>query len=66
MITPKTPLITTERVIAAVEESMFGLGSTGFCQACGSEQEGCEPDMEGGTCESCGANEVTGAENLLF
>ena len=45
---------------------MYGLGSTGFCQACGSEQEGCEPDMENGKCESCGENEVTGAENLLF
>lgn len=60
------PTISASRILAAVEESMYGLGSAGFCQACGFEQEGCEPDMEKGKCESCGENEVTGAENLLF
>lgn len=58
--------ITSKRVIAAVEESTTGMGTTGFCLACGEDQEGCEPDMEGGLCESCGEHKVMGAEDLLM
>lgn len=55
-----------ERVLAAAEESMFGMGSTGFCRACGAEQEGCEPDARRYTCENCGEDEVYGAAELLY
>jgi hypothetical protein len=58
--------ITSKRVIEAAEESMFGMGTTGFCLACGDDQDGCEPDMEGGLCESCGEHKVMGATGLLM
>jgi hypothetical protein len=61
-----TTKITLKRVENAVRREMFGLDNPGFCKACGHEQEGCEPDMEGGTCESCGEQQVTGASNLLM
>ena len=38
----------------------------GFCQSCGYTQSGCEPDMRGGICESCGAKEVYGFEEYLL
>jgi hypothetical protein len=57
--------ITLKRVENAVKRAMFGTDNPGFCKACGHEQEGCEPDMEGGTCERCGKPQVTGAANLL-
>ena len=40
--------------------------SIGFCLACGQDQEGCEPDARGYTCESCGQPEVYGAEEVLL
>jgi len=38
----------------------------GFCRACGNEQYGCEPDARKYVCESCGAREVYGAQELLL
>lgn len=38
----------------------------GFCRACGNEQYGCEPDARKYVCESCGAKEVYGAQELLL
>ena len=61
-----TAKIDSALVIAAAEDSMFGLGSTGICKACGETQEGCEPDARGYECEGCGEFEVYGAEELLF
>lgn len=58
--------ITLDRVIEAVEGTMFGIGSTGFCTACGEEQEGCEPDARNYLCEGCEECEVFGAEELLL
>lgn len=58
--------ITTERILAAVEENTFGLSNTGFCRACGEEQGGCEPDARNYKCHSCGKREVFGAEELLM
>jgi len=58
--------ITAERVCAVVEETMFGLATTGICTACGEEQEGCEPDAREYVCESCGKPAVYGAEELLL
>lgn len=39
--------------------------NTGFCLACGASQGGCEPDMRKGQCESCDAQKVYGAQELL-
>lgn len=58
--------ITLDRVLEAVERSMSSLDNPGFCLSCGEEQEGCEPDMQHGLCESCGARKVVGAEELLL
>ncbi len=58
--------ITDERLLAAAEQRMFGLDSTGFCLACGHEQGGCEPDARRYLCESCDTRHVYGAEELLM
>ncbi len=58
--------ITIERVMDAAKRQMTTLDNPGFCLACGHEQEGCEPDMRQGTCESCGEKKVMGAEELLI
>jgi hypothetical protein len=60
------PSITAERVLAAVESQFNSLDDPGFCIACGTDQEGCEPDMRRGYCESCGERAVFGAEELLI
>lgn len=39
---------------------------TGICLSCGEEADGCEPDMRGGKCESCGVRRVFGLEEALF
>lgn len=54
--------ITYKRVAAAVLEDE----NLGFCRKCGEEQYGCEPDARNYECDSCGAKEVFGAEELLF
>ena len=38
----------------------------GFCIECGDQAEGVEPDARRYRCESCGANAVYGAEELLI
>jgi hypothetical protein len=50
----------------AVERHNRTLDNPGFCVACGSDADGCEPDMRRGQCEICGANRVYGAEELLM
>lgn len=47
------------------EVSEFG-EFTGFCLACGNEQDGCEQDIRHGICESCSAAKVYGAEELIL
>ena len=59
-------VINPEELLAAVEESTFGLGNDGFCIACGNQQDGCEPDACGYECEACGEPEVYGAMELLL
>lgn len=54
--------IDLDRVIDAVSED----DGIGFCKACGEEQFGCEPDARNYECESCGENQVFGAEELLI
>jgi hypothetical protein len=54
--------ISTRKIVRAVEAD----DNLGFCTDCGEEAYGCEPDAEGYTCESCGAEAVYGAEQLLI
>lgn len=53
-------------IMAAVERSHSSLDNPGFCLACGAETEGVEPDARNYECESCGANKVFGAEEILI
>ena len=53
--------ISLDKILAAVEAD----NNSGFCLACGEEAYGVEPDARGYECESCGANKVYGAEELL-
>lgn len=54
--------IDTDRIVEAIESGDY----MGFCLACGEEAYGVEPDARGYECESCGAHEVYGAEELLM
>lgn len=56
------PKITLNRVMEAVQAD----DNRGFCNACGEEAFGCEPDARNYECEFCGALEVFGAEELLI
>lgn len=58
--------VTTEKVMAAVEDSHTGLSNPGFCVECGAETDGVEPDARKYECGACGAMAVYGAEELLF
>lgn len=60
------PSITIKTVEEAVRAQMFGVENPGFCKACGERHESCEPDARNYRCESCGKNEVFGAQELLF
>ena len=53
------PSITLDSILAAVADDYIGI-----CVRCG--QEGVEPDARKYECESCGANAVYGAEELLL
>ena len=59
------PSITEERITDAGIASTFGLAQTGICVACGSDQDGVEPDARAYKCESCGQRAVYGAQELL-
>jgi len=58
--------ITAERVMSAVEESMFDVSNPGFCIKCGDDADGVEPDAREYRCETCHGMTVYGAEELLF
>lgn len=58
--------ITEDKLLQAVEASMFGMESQGFCVACGAEHEGVEPDAENYECHTCGEDKVFGAEQILL
>jgi hypothetical protein len=55
-------IISQARIMRAIESGE----SIGFCKECGHSQDGCEPDARGYKCESCGAMEVYGAEEMLI
>lgn len=58
--------LTDDVITAAVERRMTTLDNPGFCLICGNEADGCEPDAENYECESCGAEQVFGADQLLL
>lgn len=54
--------VSLNQILDAVESGDY----IGICLACGDEQEGVEPDARKYKCESCGADKVYGAEELLM
>ena len=60
------PSITEDRVLEAVERHVTTLDDPGFCLECGVDAHGVEPDARWYKCESCGAFQVFGAEELLL
>ena len=61
-----TSKIDHDELLEAVRESQFGMGSTGFCLACGEPTEGVEPDATNYPCPCCGKRQVYGAEEILL
>ena len=53
-------------LLAALEENEASLSNLGFCLACGSQQDNCEPDASNYTCNECGERQVFGAEHILI
>jgi hypothetical protein len=49
-----------------VMEAATNGDGTGFCIACGSEQQYCEPDASEYDCDDCGESKVYGAEQILL
>jgi hypothetical protein len=49
----------------AIQTALTSDECLGFCQSCGAEVSGVEPDARGLKCEICGAQEVYGYEELL-
>ena len=60
------PDIEEDAVLEAARESLFGYGHQGWCNACGAEADGVEPDLTTGVCEECGEAAVAGAETFLI
>jgi hypothetical protein len=58
--------ITDDAVLDACERHAMTLDNPGFCLMCGLEASGVEPDAENYKCESCGAEQVFGADQLLI
>ena len=58
--------ITLAKIAEAVERRMSSLDNPGFCIACGTEADGCEPDAREYECECCGEMAVYGADELLM
>jgi hypothetical protein len=57
--------LTDDVIVDAVKRWILDLDDPGFCLICGQERGGCEPDARNYECESCGADQVFGAEELL-
>lgn len=60
------PSVTIERILEANTRQATSLDNPGICLACGSDQDGCEPDARKYECESCGEKQVYGASELLM
>lgn len=57
--------LTEAAILDAVERRMMSLDNPAFCLICGSENSA-EPDARNVECESCGAKQVFGADELLL
>jgi predicted RNA-binding Zn-ribbon protein involved in translation (DUF1610 family) len=51
---------------SALEAMLARDNNEGFCLSCGAEAYGVEPDAVNYRCESCGAQEVFGASEILI
>jgi hypothetical protein len=60
------PSITFDCVYDAAERYHMSLDNPGFRVSCGSDADGCKPDMRRGKCESCGKRAVYGADEVLL
>jgi len=58
--------ISSDELLALVEESMFGMSDSGVCLSCGEVTDGVEPDARGYPCPSCDKPAVMGAEEILL
>lgn len=58
--------VTDDRIAEAAERHATGLDDPGFSLICGNEASGVEPDARNYKCESCGAEQVFGADELLI
>jgi predicted RNA-binding Zn-ribbon protein involved in translation (DUF1610 family) len=54
--------ITLDQITEAIESNEY----VGFCLACGSMQDGIEPDARRYYCETCGERRVYGSEECLL
>ena len=52
--------ITQDRILAAADLAERTTKNTGFCNACGEDTDGVEPDAQNYTCECCGKSQVYG------
>ena len=59
-------VLNIDTILAAVEDSTYGIGSAGFCLTCGLEYDDCEPDARGYQCDECDTPTVYGAEECLL
>ncbi len=58
--------LTPEIIMDAIIRRDTTTDNPGFCIACGSEHEACEPDAQNYECMDCGAHKVFGAEEILL
>lgn len=58
--------LTIDVIMEACERAQATLDNPGFCVACGTEHDDCEPDARNYKCDKCGLNQVFGAEELLM
>lgn len=58
--------LTDDVIMDSCERHAMTLDNPGFCLLCGNEASGVEPDAENYQCESCGAEQVFGADQLLI
>lgn len=58
--------VTEDRVVALCMRRLHTVDNPGLCLSCGEEAEGCEPDAERYTCDSCGQKWVYGSDQILI
>jgi hypothetical protein len=58
--------LTDDAIMDACDRRLSSLDNPGFCLMCGLEADGVEPDAQNYECESCGADQVFGCEELMM